>query len=126
VKPADVSAITRLGAGPLWSDVVIHAGVARWVEVADDPSLPAAAQIAQVLAQIDATLALVPSRRERLLEVLIYLADLADAADLNALWEAWVPPGHAPIRACVQAGLSGNYRVEMVITAAVDDSVAPT
>ena len=68
--------------------------------------------------QIDATLLRIGSDRSRLLMVQIYLADLADAPVLNALWDAWTPDGHAPVRMCVQAGLSGTYRVEMVITAA--------
>jgi enamine deaminase RidA (YjgF/YER057c/UK114 family) len=110
--------IERIGAGPRWSDVVIHNGIARWVEVASDPTADVRGQIAEVLAQIDATLAQIASDKSRLLEVLIYLQSLDDAATLNELWDAWVIPGHAPIRACVQAGLSGTYRVEMIITAA--------
>jgi enamine deaminase RidA (YjgF/YER057c/UK114 family) len=113
--------ISRLGNSPRWSDVVIHAGVARWVEVAEDPSQDTAAQIAQVLAQIDATLVQINSDRTWLLGILIFLADLADAEVLNEQWDAWVPRSHPPIRACVQAGLSGRCRVEMVITAAVPE-----
>jgi enamine deaminase RidA (YjgF/YER057c/UK114 family) len=72
-----------------------------------------------VLAQIDATLAQIRSDKTRLLEVLIFLADLGDAPVLNELWDAWVEKKHPPIRACVQAGLSAGLRVEMVIVAAV-------
>lgn len=115
-----MSAIARHGAGSRWSDIVVHNGVARWVEVADNPSQDTAGQIAQILAQIDATLTRVGSKREQLLEVLIFLTDLADAKTLNAQWDAWVIPGHAPIRACVGAALSGGYLVEMVVVAAVD------
>ena len=113
-----MSEIRRWGDSKRWSDMVVHAGTAYWVEVADDPSQDAAGQIAQVLAQIDATLERLGSSRERLLQVMIYLADLADASHLNRLWDAWVSAGHPPVRACVQAGLSPGYRVEMVITAA--------
>jgi enamine deaminase RidA (YjgF/YER057c/UK114 family) len=115
-----MNGIHRIGTGPRWSDIVIHKGVARWVEVADDPNQDARGQISQVLAQIDATLARIGSDRTSLLEVLIYLDTLADATALNMLWDAWVVPGQAPIRACVQAGLSGNYRVEMVVVAAAE------
>jgi enamine deaminase RidA (YjgF/YER057c/UK114 family) len=115
----DENEIVRLGASRRWSDVVIHAGVARWVEVADDSARDARAQIAQVLHQIDATLAQIHSDKNRLLEVLMFLADLNDAAVLNELWDDWVCVGHPPIRACVQAGLAGGCRVEMVVTAAV-------
>ena len=64
--------------------------------------LDARSQIAQVLAQIDATLAMIKSDRTRLLQVLIYIADEADGAILNDLWDAWVPADHPPVRAMVQ------------------------
>lgn len=110
--------IRRLGNHSRWSDVVIFQGVAQWVEVAEDPSADARGQADQVLRQIDATLAQVGSNRRRILSVLIYLHDLADAPALNTAWDEWVPPGHPPIRACVQAGLATPYKVEMVISAA--------
>src|SRR5262245_57417194 len=111
--------IVRLGNSRRWSDVVIHAGVARWVEVAEDASADAPSQIAQVLRQIDATLAQMGSDNTRLLEILIFLADLNDVRILNELWDSWVPQASPPIRACVQAGLAPGYRVEMLVTAAL-------
>jgi enamine deaminase RidA (YjgF/YER057c/UK114 family) len=114
-----MNGITRIGSAHRWSDVVIHAGVARWVEVAEDANLDARGQIAQVLSQIDATLLQIGSDQTRILEVMIFLADLHDAPTLNELWDQWVPIGHAPIRACVQAGLWETYRIEALITAAV-------
>ena len=113
-------AIPRLGNSPRWADVVVHRGVACWVEVADDATTPFREQAAQVLAQIDATLAALDADRTRLLSLTIYLADLSDAPVLNELWDAWVPRGHAPVRACVQAGLSGSLRIEVQVTAAVE------
>lgn len=110
--------IRRYGSSTRWADVVVHRGVARWVEVAEDASLDARGQIAQVLSQIDATLQAVGSGRTRLLEVLIYLADHGDAPTLNELWDAWVPVGHPPVRAMVQAGLGKDCKVEMIVTAA--------
>ncbi|MFM2093328.1 MAG: putative aminoacrylate peracid reductase RutC [Planctomycetota bacterium] len=112
--------IQRWGESTRWSDMVVHGQTAYWVEVADDPSQNAAGQIAQVLAQIDSTLQRLGSSRDRLLQVMIYLADLADGPELNRQWDAWVAPGAPPVRACVQAGLSPGYLVEMLITAATD------
>jgi enamine deaminase RidA (YjgF/YER057c/UK114 family) len=114
--------ISRYGNSARWADIVVHRGVARWVEVAEDTSLPARGQITQVLHQIDATLLAVHSDRTRLLQVLIYLADYDDAPTLNELWDAWVPPGHPPVRALVQAGLGKGCRVEMIVTAATDEN----
>ena len=111
--------IQRHGVTRRWSDAVVHHGVAHFVEVADDPAQDMCGQVAQILAQIDTRLALVGSDRTRLLQVLIYVTDLQHVPTLNELWDAWVPDGHAPSRACVQAGLAAGYLIEMVITAAV-------
>ncbi len=116
---AVMSEIQRYGASKRWADVVVHRGVAHWVEVAEDMSLDTRGQIAQVLAQIDATLKTIQSDRTRLLQVLIYIAEEADGAILNELWDSWVPAGHAPVRAMVQVGLGKSCKVEMVVTAAV-------
>lgn len=114
-----MSDIIRIGVSRRWSDVVIHCGVARWVEVAEDRSGDTRSQIDQVLRQMDVTIAQVGSDKTRLLEVLIFLADLNDAPILNELWDDWVSGGNPPIRACVQAGLATGCRVEMLLTAAL-------
>lgn len=114
-----MSDIQRHGVTRRWSDAVVHGGVAHFVEVADDPSQDMRGQVAQILAQIDTRLALVGSDRTRLLQVLIYVTDLRQIAILNEQWDAWVPEGHAPSRACVQAGLAAGYLIEMVVTAAL-------
>ena len=114
--------IRRFGEAKRWADTVVHNGTAYWVEVAETPTLDARGQIVQVLGQIDTTLTMLNADRTRLLQVLIYLADLADAPVLNEVWDAWVPAGHAPVRACVQAQLGVGYKVEMVVTAAVPNS----
>ncbi len=114
-----MSSIQRHGVTRRWSDAVVHNGVAHFVEVADDPVLDMSGQVAQILSQIDTRLALVGSDRTQLLLVLIYVSNLQNTPVLNELWDAWVPAGHAPSRACVQAGLATGYLVEMVVTAAV-------
>jgi enamine deaminase RidA (YjgF/YER057c/UK114 family) len=113
-----MSGIQRYGNSKRWADVVVHRGVAYWVEVAEDMSLDARGQVAQVLAQIDATLAMIQSDRTRLLQVLVYIADENDGPVLNELWDAWVPVDHPPVRAMVQVGLGKACKVEMVVTAA--------
>ncbi len=112
-----MSEIRRIGVTRRWSDVVIHGSTAYFVEVADDPTQDIRGQVTQILSQITNRLESFGSDRTRLLQVLIYLADLSDGPILNELWDQWVPDGHAPSRACVQAGLAKGYHVEMVITA---------
>ncbi len=117
-----MSEIRRYGSSRRWADIVVHRGVAYWVEVAEDMSLDTRGQIAQVLAQIDATLRTVESDRTRLLQVLISIADGDDGPILDELWDAWVPAGHPPVRAMVQVGLGTPCKVEMVVTAAVPEN----
>lgn len=116
-----MNAIERYGNSRRWADVVVHRGVAHWVEVAEDMAADTRGQIRQVLSQIDMTLEGIRSDRTRLLQVLVYLADRGDAVDFDELWDAWVPEGHPPVRALVQAGLGPACRVELVVTAAVKD-----
>lgn len=121
-----MAAIRRLVNCRRYADVVIHGDTAHWAEVAEDPTLDARGQIVQVLAQIDATLVAVGSDRSRLIQVIIHLADLADAPLLDEAWDAWVPAEHPPVRARVQSGLGGGCRIEMVITAAVGAAATAT
>ena len=49
----------------------------------------------------------------------IYLPDMADFAAMNAVWEAWIVPGHPPARATVQAKLAASgYKIEIQVIAA--------
>ncbi|ARS53357.1 RidA family protein [Kushneria konosiri] len=71
------------------------------------------------LSRIDALLEKAGSSRERLLQVVIWLADMADFEEMNAVWDQWVPEGCAPARACGEARLARPaLRVEMIVTAA--------
>lgn len=116
--------IQRIGVTRRWSDVVLHGATAYFVEVADNPQDSFRGQVTQILNQIDARLKTIGVDRKNLLQVQIFLSDLADGPVLNELWDAWVPEGHAPSRACVQAGLSPGYLIEMVLTAALEKPVS--
>ena len=62
------------------------------------------------------------TKAPHLLMVTVYLADIRDIDCFNRYWDAWVPAGHAPVRACVQAALAHpGYRVEIQATAAITD-----
>jgi enamine deaminase RidA (YjgF/YER057c/UK114 family) len=112
--------IQRHGTTRRYSDSVVHNGAVYLVEVPSNLDADITAQTANLLAGIDRLLEQVGSDRSRLLMVTIYLADMADYDAMNAVWDAWVPDGHAPTRACVQARLANpGFRVEMAVTAAV-------
>ncbi len=76
-------------------------------------------QTRAMLAKVDALLAEAGSSREHILQAVIWLADMEDFADMNAVWDAWVPEGHAPARACGEAKLARpDLLVEIIVTAA--------
>jgi enamine deaminase RidA (YjgF/YER057c/UK114 family) len=112
--------IQRIDAGPRMSEVVVHQGVAYLAgQVPEDGSLDIGGQTRQVLAAIDALLAEAGSDKTRILRAQIYLADIGDFAGMNAVWDAWVPAGHTPARATVQARLARpEWKIEIVVTAA--------
>ena len=90
-------------------------------QVANDLRKDISGQMREVLGMIDTLLAQTNSDKSRILMAQIYLADLADYAAMNVLWDAWVTDiqGNAPPRATAQAKLANpNYKVEIVITAA--------
>jgi enamine deaminase RidA (YjgF/YER057c/UK114 family) len=113
--------LLRFDMGKRLSEMAVHNGVAYLAgQVAADAAQDIRGQTRQVLAAIDALLARAGTDKSRLLMCQIYIADLADFAAMNEVWEAWLPDGHAPPRATVQARLAKpEWKVEMVVTAAV-------
>jgi len=49
----------------------------------------------------------------------VYLTDMADYDEMNAVWEDWLPPGAAPSRACVQVAALAHpgWRIEIAVVA---------
>lgn len=113
--------IVRLRVGPRMSQAVCHGGVVYLAgQVAEDVSLDVSGQTRQVLAAIDRLLAEAGTDRTRILQANVYLADIADFAAMNAVWDAWVPQGHTPARATIEAKLAApTYRVEIQVVAAL-------
>ena len=88
-------------------------------QVAEDPNADITAQTQSVLAQVDRLLAEAGTDKMHILSATIYLADMADYAGMNAVWDAWVPQGDTPARATVEAKLAHpKYRVEIQLVAA--------
>jgi enamine deaminase RidA (YjgF/YER057c/UK114 family) len=113
--------IQRHGTTARFSDIVVHNGVAYIVEVPASEDADITTQTREVLASLDRLLAAAGSARDRILMATIYLTDRDDYAAMNTVWDAWLPPGSAPSRACVQvAGLARpGWRIEIALTAAV-------
>ncbi|WP_417721096.1 RidA family protein [Salipiger sp.] len=110
--------IERIDTGPRMSRIVKHNGVAYLCgQVGDGATVTE--QTRDCLSRVDALLERAGSSRGQILQAVIWLADMADFAEMNAVWDAWVPEGEAPARACGEARLArGDLKVEIIITAA--------
>ena len=112
--------IQRFDTGPRMSEMTVHHGVAYLAgQVPADTGADIVGQTGQVLQAIDQLLQRAGSDKTRILQAQIFLADMADFAAMNAVWDAWVPAGHTPARATVEARLAApGYRVEIKVIAA--------
>ena len=112
--------IQRLHTGPRMSQAAIHGRTVYLAgQVADDPSQDVAGQTRQVLASIDRLLDEAGADKTRILCATIYLADIGTFAQMNSVWDEWVPQGHTPARATVEAKLAAPaYKVEIQVIAA--------
>ena len=115
-----MSELQRFHVGPRLSEMAIHNGTVYLAgQVPDDTTQDMAGQTAQVLAMIDRLLAEAGSDKTCILMTQIFLTDIKDLTGRNEVWDAWIPPGHTPPRATVQASLAnGAYKIEVVVTAA--------
>lgn len=111
--------IERLDTGKRMSQAVIHGDTIYLAGQVGEAGAPVAEQTRQCLAKIEDLLARCGSDKTKLLQVTIWLADMADFAAMNEVWDAWVAEGHAPARACGEAKLATpDYKVEFLVTAA--------
>lgn len=110
--------ITRLETGPRMSQASIHNGTVYLAgQVGEGDTV--AAQTADCLAKVNALLAQAGSDKNHMLQAIIWLADMADFAEMNSVWDAWVPQGHTPARAAGEAKLAApKYLVEVIVIAA--------
>ncbi|MFC0339218.1 RidA family protein [Paracoccus niistensis] len=112
--------IKRIECGTRMSEAVIHNGVVYLAGQVGNPGDSVADQTREVLAQVDRLLAEAGTDKTCILKAQIWLADIADFAEMNAVWDAWVPQGHCPARATGEAKLATpDYKVEVIVTAAL-------
>lgn len=111
--------ITRKHISDRMSQIVQHGDTIYLAGQVGTAGASVTQQTQDCLDKVDALLAEVGSDRTRLLQTTIWLADMADFAEMNAVWDAWVPAGHAPTRACGEAKLATpDYLVEVIVVAA--------
>ncbi|BCV64945.1 RidA family protein [Shewanella carassii] len=113
--------IQRIDTNARMSSIVIHNNTAYLCgQVAKDKYADIQQQTLTMLEEVDELLKRAGSSRERILSATIYLKQMSDYDAMNAIWDAWLPAGHAPARACVEASIAEpEYLVEVSIIAAI-------
>ena len=113
--------IERHDVGPRMSKAVVHGDTVYLAGiVANEPKGKSVTeQTKDIVGQIDALLAKAGSDKTKLLSANIWITDMANFAEMNAVWDAWVSPGHTPARATVEAKLAApDYKLEIMVVAA--------
>ncbi len=113
--------IQRIGIGKRMSAAVVHGDTVYLAgQVADQSAGKSVTeQTAEVLTIIDTLLQEAGTDKTKILSATIYLPDIKTFSEMNLAWDAWVPQGHTPARATVEAALAApQYRVEISVIAA--------
>ena len=103
------------------SRIVIHNDTVYLCgQVGKDATKGIAEQTTTMLEKVDELLLQAGSDREHMLSATVYVRDMKDFAAMNEVWDAWLPEGHAPARACVEARMArAELLVEISVVAAV-------
>ncbi|MDA0359668.1 MAG: RidA family protein [Proteobacteria bacterium] len=111
--------ITRIDSNNRMSQVVMHGNMIYTAGiVAGDPNTDVQGQTGQILDTIDKYLQSNGSDKSKILSATIWLADMNEFADMNAIWDMWVSKENPPVRACVESKLAApQYKVEIQVTA---------
>ena len=88
--------IERHETGPRMSKAVIHGDTVYLAGiVADSPKGKSVVeQTKNILSQIDGFLAMAGTNKTKLLSANIWITDMAQFAEMNTVWDAWVSPGN--------------------------------
>jgi enamine deaminase RidA (YjgF/YER057c/UK114 family) len=113
--------IERKEVGPRMSQIVVHGDTVYLAGIVAQANKGKSVteQTREILDTIDRYLAQAGSNKTKVLRANIWITDMANFAEMNAVWDAWVSPGNTPARACVEARLaSPDYKVEIMVVAA--------
>jgi enamine deaminase RidA (YjgF/YER057c/UK114 family) len=113
--------ITRIEPGARFCKAVVHGDTVYVAgQVADKAAGKSVAeQTKEILGIIDGLLAKAGTDKTKMLMVNIWLSDISTFAEMNAVWDAWVPKDAMPSRATVEARLAApQFTVEIAVIAA--------
>ena len=113
--------IQRIDVGARMSKAVVNGNTVYLAGIVADAAKGKSVteQTKEILSLIDGLLAKAGTDKSKLLTATIYITDMANFAEMNAVWDKWVSAGNTPARATVQAGLAAaDYKVEIMVVAA--------
>ena len=113
--------ITRHHVGARLSETAIHHGTVYLAGQIpeNNPDGDMRVQTAEVLGHVERLLNEAGSSKAHILMCQIFIREAQDIAAMNAVWDAWIVPGHTPPRATVIApAINPDYRIEVIVTAA--------
>ncbi|WEM45313.1 RidA family protein (plasmid) [Photobacterium sp. DA100] len=115
--------IERQETGQRMSRIVKHNGTVYLCgQVCADATQGITEQTQTMLDKVEKLLEQAGSDKEHMLSATIYIKDMKDFAAMNEVWDNWVPAGHAPARACVEASMAREaLLVEISVVAAVKE-----
>lgn len=112
--------IERIETKQRMSRIVKHNGTIYLCgQVCADATQGITEQTQTMLDKVDSLLAQAGSDKEHILSATIYIKSMEYFAEMNAVWDNWVPEGHAPARACITADMAREaLLVEITVIAA--------
>ena len=114
-----MTTITRIATGQRMSQAVIHGQTIYLAGQVGTPGTSVTAQTQEILEKIESLLEQAGSDKTQILSANIWMASMDSFDEMNAVWDAWVPEGHAPARATGESALATpEHLVEILIIAA--------
>ena len=113
--------IQRFETGPRMSQVVVHGNTVYLAGIVANKTAGESVtrQTQEILSTIDGYLAAAGTDKSKLLSTTIYITDMKNFAEMNAVWDAWVSPDNTPARATVEVQLAApKFHVEIMVIAA--------
>ena len=91
--------IQRIDTSSRLSQALIHNNILYTAGQIGAPGKSVSEQTKAILASIDRLLAEAGSNKTKILQATIWLSDIKDFEEMNAVWDEWVDPDNAPTRA---------------------------
>ena len=113
--------IMHIETGPRMSQAVIHGDTVYLAGQVGTAGASVSTQMTDALAGVERLLTEAGTSKNGILSVTIWLSDMDDFAEMNAVWDAWISDCSAPARATGEVKLAApGYKVEVIVIAALN------